>query len=317
MSFFAERDRPRPPENDEKEEREHHNIKLAEVGIQQPPEISELLKSLTPGTEKLITQTLKVQEPPARPRRLSQEPGPSNDPRFTSHENSSSPGRHATRGQQARCKRSRAKKARPQARLPSKRKRSGSSDIETDRPSRPQAGPKRACHSPSPDSSLERSDLPLEQTRGRKWTGSFSISSESSQDLSHSARTPSKYSRPAKPKRRRPTRYASESSTSDQSCQSSSLSPMPKQKRQSKLKHNKHNNTKKDSLKLPPLPAPLPKKIRKCEYVDFDDLLSSALYAPSVFNPTTFEFDVSSRTKFALKATNLEKPRVMGLGNLA
>ena len=43
----------------------------------------------------------------------------------------------------------------------------------------------------------------------------------------------------------------------------------------------------------------------------FDDLLSSALYAPSVFNPTTFELDVFSRTKFSLKATKLGKPRVM------
>ena len=231
VSFFAERDRPRPPENDEEEEREHYNTELAEVGIQQPPEISELLKSLTPGIEKLIAQTLKVQEPPARPCRLSQEPCPSNDPRFTPHENSPSPGHHVTRGQQARCKLSRAKKAHPQARPSSKSKQSGSSDIETARPSRPPARLKRARHSPSPDLSLEHPDLPLEQTRGRKRTRSFSISSESSQDLSHSARTPSKYSRPAKPKRRRHTRYASESSTSDQFCQSSSLSPMPKQKR--------------------------------------------------------------------------------------
>ena len=88
---------------------------------------------------------------------------------------------------------------------------------------------------------------------------------------------------------------------------------MPKQKRRSKVKHNKHNKTKKDSLKLPPLPAPLQKKIRNCEYVDFDDFLSSALYDPSVFNPTTFKFDVSSGTKFALKAINLGKPRVMDL----
>ena len=45
----------------------------------------------------------------------------------------------------------------------------------------------------------------------------------------------------------------------------------------------------------------------------FDDLLFSALYAPSVFNPTTFEFDVSSGMKFALKATNLGKLRVLDL----
>ena len=83
------------------EEHEHDNTELAEVAIQQPPEISELLKSLTSGIEKLIAQTLKVQEPPARPGQLSQEPGPSNDQRFTTCENSASPGRHATCGQQA------------------------------------------------------------------------------------------------------------------------------------------------------------------------------------------------------------------------
>ena len=69
VSFFTEQNRPRPSENDEEEEREHDNTELAEVAIQQPPEVSELLKSPTPGIENLIAQTLKVQEPPARPRR--------------------------------------------------------------------------------------------------------------------------------------------------------------------------------------------------------------------------------------------------------
>ena len=93
--------------------------------------------------------------------------------------------------------------------------------------------------------------------------------------------------------------------------QSSSSSPVPRRARQSQVKHNKNNNSKKDSLKLPTLPAPLLKKTRNCEYVYFDNLLSSALYAPSVFNPTTFDLDVSSRTKFSSKATKLGKPRVM------
>ena len=147
--------------------------------------------------------------------------------------------------------------------------------------------------------------------RGRKRTHSCSMTSESSQDLTHSARTHSKYSRPAK--RRHHTRYASESSTSDQSYQSSFVSPVPKQNRQSNVKCKKTIKSKQDSLKLPPLPAPLLKKIRNCEYVDFDDLLSSALYAPAVFNPTMFQLDVSSRTRFSLKATKQGKPRVMDL----
>ena len=153
--------------------------------------------------------------------------------------------------------------------------------------------------------------MSLKQTRGRKCTRSCSISSEGSQDLAHSARTHSKCSRPAK--RRYHTRYASESSTSDQSCQSSFVSPVPKQNRQSKVKCNKNIKSKQDSLKSPPLLAPLLKKIRNCEYVDSDDLLSSALHAPAVFNPTTFELDVSSGTKFSLKATKQGKPRVMNL----
>ena len=114
-----------------------------------------MLKSLTPRIEKLIAQTLKVQEPPARAHWLSPEPGPSNDPRFTTGENS------ATHGQRARRKRGRAKKARRQARPPSKRNQSGSSHIEADHLSRPQAHPKRAHCSPSPDSSLEHPDLLL------------------------------------------------------------------------------------------------------------------------------------------------------------
>ena len=79
------------------------------------------------------------------------------------------------------------------------------------------------------------------------------------------------------------------------------------------MKRNKNIKSKQDSLKLPPLSASLLKKIRNCEYVDFDDLLSSALYAPAVFNPTTFELDVSSGTKFSLKATKQGKPQVMDL----
>ena len=35
-------------------------------------------------------------------------------------------------------------------------------------------------------------------------------------------------------------------------------------------------------------------------------LLCSALYAASVFNPTTFEWDISSRTKFSFSTTNWE-----------
>ena len=71
MSFFAEWDRLRPSENEEEQEHELDNTELAEIAIQQPSEISELLKSLTPGIEKLIAQTLQVQEPPAHPHRLS------------------------------------------------------------------------------------------------------------------------------------------------------------------------------------------------------------------------------------------------------
>ena len=81
--ILSERDRPRPrpSENEEEEEHEHDNTELAQVAIQQLPEISELLKPLTPRIEMVIAQTLKVQEPPAHPCQLSQEPGPSNDPR--------------------------------------------------------------------------------------------------------------------------------------------------------------------------------------------------------------------------------------------
>ena len=111
MSFFAERDRPRPSENEK--EQEHDNTELAETAIPQPAEILELLKSVTPGTEKLIAQQLKVQEAPARASQHIPEPGPSNNPRFTTRENSASPGHHETRGQPARRKRSRTDKACP------------------------------------------------------------------------------------------------------------------------------------------------------------------------------------------------------------
>ena len=287
------------------------STELAEVERPQPPEILDLLASLTPGTERLIAQTLKSQEFPARARRFSPEPGPSNDPRFTTHKSSPSPSRHDTRGKRATRKHSRVKKAHPQARPLSKCRHSSSSGSETYHQSRPLARLKRARRSSSTNSSLEHPGLSLKQTRGRKHTRSCSIRSEGSQDLAHSARTHSKYSRPAE--RRHHTRYASESSTSNQSCQSSFVSPVAKQNRQSKVKRHKSIKSKQDSLKLSPLPAPLLKKIRNCEHVDFDNLISSALYAPSVLNPTTFELDVSSRTKFSSKATKRGKPRVMDL----
>ena len=300
-----------PSENEEDGQHEEDSTELAEVDRPQPPEISGLLASLTPGIERLIAQTLKSQESPARARRFSPEPGPSNDPRFTTHESSRSPGRHDTRGKRTTRKRSRAKKARPQTRPPSKRIHSSSSDSGTYHRSRPLARLKRARRSSFTNSSQERPGLSHKQTRGRKRTRSCSTTSEGSQDLAQSARTRSKDSRPAK--RCHHTRYVSESSTLDQSCQSSFVSPVPKQNRLSKVKCKKNIKSKKDSLKLPPLPATLLKKIRNCEYVDFDELLSPALYAPAVFNPTTFELDVSSRTKFSLKATKQGKPQVMDM----
>ena len=98
VSFFAEHNRPMPSENEEDEQHEEDSTELAEVERPQPSEISDLLASLTHGIERLIAQTLKSQESPAHAHRFSPEPGPSNDPRFTAHESSRSPGRHDTRG---------------------------------------------------------------------------------------------------------------------------------------------------------------------------------------------------------------------------
>ena len=144
VSFFAEHNRPMPSENEEDGQHEEDSTELAEVERSQPPEMSGLLASLTPGIETLIAQTLKSQEPPAHACRFSPEPGPSNDPRFTTHESSRSPGCHDTRGKRTTCKCSRAKKARPQARPPSKRTHSSSSDSGTYHRSSPLARPKRA-----------------------------------------------------------------------------------------------------------------------------------------------------------------------------
>ena len=115
VSFFAEHNRPMPSENEEDGQHEEDSTELAEVERPQSPEISDLLASFTPGIERLIAQTLKSQESPARARRFSSELGLSNDPRFTTHESSRSPGLHDTHGKRATHKRSRAKKARPQA----------------------------------------------------------------------------------------------------------------------------------------------------------------------------------------------------------
>ena len=131
VSFFAEFNRPMPSDNEEDEQHKKDSTELAEVERPQPPKISDLLASLTPGIERLIAQTLKSQESPARARRFSPEPGPSNDPKFTTHESSRSPGRHDTRGKRATHKRSRVNKARPQVRPPSKRRHSSSSDSGT------------------------------------------------------------------------------------------------------------------------------------------------------------------------------------------
>ena len=162
VSFFAERNRPMPSENEEDGQHEEDSTELAEVERQQPPEISNLLVSITPGIERLIAQTLKSQESPACARRFSTELGPSNDPRFTTHESSPSPDRHDTHGKRATRKGSRAKKARPQARLPSKHRHSSSSDSETYHRSRPLACPKQARRS---SSSLKHPGLSLKRTR--------------------------------------------------------------------------------------------------------------------------------------------------------
>ena len=82
-----------PSENEENGQYEEDSTELAEVERPQPPEISDLLASLTPGIERLIAQTLKSQESPAHAHQFSPELGPSNDPRFTAHESSPSPGR--------------------------------------------------------------------------------------------------------------------------------------------------------------------------------------------------------------------------------
>ena len=97
VTFFAEQHRPGPSENEEEQEHEHENenTELFEVAIPQPGGISELLKSLTPRTEKLIAQ-LEVQEPHAHVNQHSPEPGPRNYPRFTTCENSASPHQHET-----------------------------------------------------------------------------------------------------------------------------------------------------------------------------------------------------------------------------
>ena len=128
-----------PSENEEDGQHEEDSTELAEVERLQPREISDLQASLTPGIERLIAQTLKSQESPARARRFSSELGPSNDPRFTTHESSPSPGHRDAHGKRATRKRSRVKKARPQARPPSKRRHSSSSDSETYHRSRPLA----------------------------------------------------------------------------------------------------------------------------------------------------------------------------------
>ena len=57
------------------------------------------------------------------------------------------------------------------------------------------------------------------------------------------------------------------------------------------------------------------KKIKNCEYIDFDDLLSSSLYVPASASKTIYEFDISSKSKISLRATRLGKPQVTDFGS--
>ena len=63
--------------------------------------------------------------------------------------------------------------------------------------------------------------------------------------------------------------------------------------------------------KLPPISAAQLRKIRRREYIDFDNILSSALYAPAAYNGPNYELNLTSASTLSVKATNTAKPRVV------
>ena len=63
--------------------------------------------------------------------------------------------------------------------------------------------------------------------------------------------------------------------------------------------------------KFPPISAAQLRKIRRREYIDFDNLLSSALYAPAAYNGPSYELNLTSASTLSVKATNTAKPRVV------
>ena len=69
--------------------------------------------------------------------------------------------------------------------------------------------------------------------------------------------------------------------------------------------HNNFAKGKEEHHKLPPISAAQSRKIRRREYLDFDNLLSSALYAPAAYNGSSSEFNLTSASTLSLKATNI------------
>ena len=68
---------------------------------------------------------------------------------------------------------------------------------------------------------------------------------------------------------------------------------------------------KEEHRKLPPISAAQLRKIRRLEYIDFDNLLSSALYAPAAYNGPSYHLNLTSASTLSVKATNTAKPRVV------
>ena len=244
------------------------------------PAASPIIQSIMPGIAELITKHLS--QLPAST--FQSQPGSSKDPNYSSqpcNKAGANPGQERTS----------SGKGKRNARL----KRAYS----------------ERSHSPSPVAKNPRSK-PASKSASKR--SPLLSSLEVSSGSEHS-------SSPPRPKNKKPRRHHRSPHTSS-SDSSLSDSPPARQHRHSPRSLPRHcvsSKTKRSSsvsvAKPPPLPPTQLKRIKSCEYIDFDDLLSSSLYAPASARKTTYEFDVSSKSQISLRATRLGKPQVIDFGS--
>ena len=121
-------------------------------------------------------------------------------------------------------------------------------------------------------------------------------------------------SSPPRPKNKKPRRHhrSPHTSSSDSSLSDSPPACQHRHSPRSLPRHCVSSKMKRSSsvpvAKPPSLPPTKLERIKSCEYIDFDDLLSSSLYAPASARKTTYEFDVSSKSQISLRVTRLGKP---------